>query len=303
MSREILYFIFVLFLASFTIYLILYYPSTADFYVMNPFWNGYEKLVSYTNAIPIFTRDNFTSTIQRILSMNQQYNTVIVTISYTNYTLEEISLIYEYVKSGGSLIVLDDFSPSANYLLSRLGLNLYINNTGVLIDPLYYYKDPHLPKVRGRIENKAYDIILNYASVINGNLSNAEILIESSPFSYLDLDNSGTWDPNEPFGPFIIGVRIGIGRGTLILISDPSIWLNSMINLADNLSFAKRLLNNKTIYIDQSHIPKPLQESLREHFINLIDIFRSYGIIPLLIMFVIAISYRFLWEAITGYEK
>ncbi len=300
MSKGALYFIFILLLSSFTIYLIVYYPSTADFYVTNPFWNGYEDLMSRTDAIPILTRDNFTLTIQQILSSSIQHDTILVTISYANYTLDEISLMEQYIRAGGTLVVLDDFSPYANYLLSRMGLNLYINNSGVLIDPLYYYKDIHLPRVRGKIENNSYNIVLNYASIINGSLNNSEVIIISSPFSYLDLDNSGTWDPSEPFGPFVVGVRVHVGNGILIIISDPSIWLNSMLGLEDNLLFARKLFDNKTVYIDQSHIPKPLQESLRERFIHIIGVLKDYGIIPFIIASIVFISYRFLWRAWIG---
>ena len=295
MSRNLVYFTFIFLLLSFTIYLITYYPSTTDFYVNNPFWNGYEEFVSYTRAKPIFTRDNFTTLLKELLSTGQQYNTVVVTISYSNYTLDEVTLINQYIESGGTLVLLDDFSPYANYLLSKMGLNIRLNNNGVLIDPLYYYRDPHLPRVRGTLGNKSYTLVLNYASVINGSFDNNSIIIFSSPFSYLDLDNSGTWDPNEPFGPFAIGIRIVLGNGVLIVISDPSLWLNSMIGLNDNQRFAKDLFGDKEVYIDQSHIPKPLQEIVRERFIYAIETLRDYGVIPLIVLSVLYASYKFLW--------
>ncbi len=303
MSKGILYFVFVLLLISFTIYLIVYYPSTADFYVSNPFWNGYEDFVLHINAVPILTRDNLTLTIQQVMSTGLQYNTVLITIAYANYTIDEISLIDRYVKAGGTLVVLDDFSPYANYLLSKMGLNIYINNSGVLIDPLYYYRDIHLPRVRGKIDNQTYNIVLNYASVINGSLENSEIILMSSPFSYLDLDNSGTWDPTEPFGPFVVGIQTYVGNGIVIVISDPSIWLNSMLGLEDNMLFAQKLFGNKTVYLDQSHIPKPLQESLRERFIDTIDVLRDYGVVPFIIVLVIFVSYKFLWGAWVGEKR
>ncbi len=280
-------------LLSLASYLLIYYPSTMNFYVENPFWNGYKDFVNLFNATPILTRFDFVRILNHIsLSNLSSKSKVLVTISYENYTDQEVKLLNKFIINGGTLIVLNDFSSAGNQLLNKLDIGVYFNISGILIDPLYYYKDPHLPKVEAKENNTTYTIILNYASIIEGDISRNEILIRSSRFSYFDVDNSSSWSPEEPTGPFIVGVVKKLGAGKIIIISDPSIWLNAMLNIGDNYVFAKTLLDGKTIYLDQVHIPKSTQEQLRERIIYLISLLNSYGIAPLIIAVFTLIIYR-----------
>ncbi len=280
-------------LISLASYLLIYYPSTMNFYVENPFWNGYSSFVNLFNVTVILTRFDFTRELSSITSNDILLkNTVLVTISYENYTSQEIRLLEKFVIRGGTLIVLDDFSPAGNQLLYRLNVDLHFNATGVLMDPLYYYKDPHLPEVEARINNKTYTVVLNYASIIEGDINENEILMRSSRFSYLDLDNSSSWSPDEPTGPFIVGVIRKLGAGEIIIISDPSIWLNVMLGIKNNNDFANVLLGGKKVYLDQVHIPKSTQELLRERIIYFTSLLNSYGITPLIVAAFAIVVYR-----------
>jgi len=152
---------------------------------------------------------------------------------------------------------MDDYGYG-NIVLERL--NVDIRFTGKpLIDPLFNYKSPLLPKCikfSGEIED-VKSVVLNHGSTLNFSGS-AEVLAWSSSFSFLDLDGDSDWDPDEPHGPFPVVARVKLGDGWLIAISDPSIAINSMLSMDDNIAFIRKVLELHEvvkILIDQSHTP------------------------------------------------
>jgi hypothetical protein len=108
-------------------------------------------------------------------------------------------------------------------------------------------------------------VVLNHATALQ-DTGSAEVLAWSSPKSYLDTNDSGNWDVGEPGGPLPIAAKIGIGKGMLVLASDPSLVVNSMVNRDDNSTFVTSLINlggeDKGIQFDISHLTKtPLDVS------------------------------------------
>jgi hypothetical protein len=60
------------------------------------------------------------------------------------------------------------------------------------------------------------------------NSSKFRVIAQSSFFSYLDINQNGKHDENEPTGPFPVAVLVPYGPGELLVISDSSILINSM---------------------------------------------------------------------------
>jgi hypothetical protein len=97
-------------------------------------------------------------------------------------------------------------------------------------------------------------LILNYASVLEGS-RDYEILAQSSSFSYLDLNMNSEHDGGEPTGPFPVAIKVRYGSGEIIIISDPSLFINSMIDKGKNLEFAKGLVEGRDyVVIDSAHL-------------------------------------------------
>ncbi len=81
----------------------------------------------------------------------------------------------------------------------------------------------------------------------------------AAPAAFLEANGNGVFDEGERRGPFPLISRIPYGEGVLILMADPSIFINDMYRrednrelLLDNISVA-RAAGNTTLYVDEAH--------------------------------------------------
>jgi hypothetical protein len=95
------------------------------------------------------------------------------------------------------------------------------------------------------------------------NTNSVEVVAWSSPDSYLDKNGNEKLDKGEVQGPLPVAARLHFGGGMIILVSDPSIIINSMVVKDDNLLFVNQLIGSEAqtghIMIDTSHlVEKPM---------------------------------------------
>lgn len=207
-------------------------PSVTPYDLDNPFWNGL-NLASKELKLSYIGIDSLSSL---------DTNSIVFIIGPSRQPLEhEIEILKNYVYDGGFIIIMDEYGYM-NDLIKSFGLN--VNVSGFLLrDPLYYWRSQALPIVNAYIGNSTLKLYLNYASTIN--CIGGKIVASSSYFSYLDINNNGICDGNEPSGRMNIAVLYNIGGGKLLIISDSDILINSMINQGDNLNFIKSFIPNR----------------------------------------------------------
>ena len=240
--------------------LIWFYPANGDFRTSNPFWNGLATFAVDSKVSVITSFDNLPSPSKEA---------VLIIIPYMQFTETELDKLSQYVSGGGTLIVLDDYGYG-NQILNRLGLNMRFTGKP-LLDPLFNYKSKWLPRITAftqtPITNNVTSIVLNHASTIS-NVSDNAVVAWSSRFSFLDLNGNSTWETGEPTGPLAVAAYAKVGEGYVAAISDPSILINSMINMDDNLNFIKEVVqiqsSSPTIFVDQSHLPKTSLDEAKE---------------------------------------
>jgi hypothetical protein len=240
--------------------LIWFYPPNGDFRTSNPFWNGLVTFAVDSKVSVITSFDNLPSPSKEA---------VLIIIPYMQFTETELDKLSQYVSGGGTLIVLDDYGYG-NQILNRLGLNMRFTGKP-LLDPLFNYKSKWLPRITDftptPITNNVTSIVLNHASTIS-NVSDNAVVAWSSRFSFLDLNDNSTWETGEPTGPLAVAAYTKVGEGCIVAISDPSILINSMINMDDNLNFIKNVIqiqsSSPTIFVDQSHLPKTSLDETKE---------------------------------------
>jgi len=219
-------------------------PPIDDFNPENPHWNGLSEFFGKFNCILWETPR----------SPNSKSTAFLIIGPSTTFTSSDIETIKGYLEDGGLLVVADDFG-SANELLEALGVNVRINGS-LLLDPLFKYRSSVLPKAKFG----GGEVILNYASVVEGR--GFQVLARSTKFSYLDLNGNMKFDKGEPSTSFPVAVRIKYGKGDLIVISDSSIFVNSMLKLGDNINFVKHILTGRKIVVDASHwTPSPFSRA------------------------------------------
>jgi hypothetical protein len=218
------------------------YPPADDLYVENPEWNGLSKM--YRLIEPIRVAD-----FKELTSIDSG-STLFIIGPERDYTEDEANAAVDYLSRGGRIVVMDDFG-SANTLLVRLELDTVFSGE-LLADPLFKTKNHLLPRIR-TVESsfgEILDIEMNYPTTIIVS-EGMNIIAKSSRFSYLadDLDDDGTDTPSGAY-PVITSVNYGVGE--VVLVSDSSVFINGMIERADNKKLLEELASDM-VFIDESH--------------------------------------------------
>jgi len=243
----------------FSLYLVYTIPPAEDYNPENPEWNGLTSLKQQTNTTEI------TNINQLKQIANPKQTTILILGPEKPYTPEETQTIKEILEKGATILVADDFGQ-ANTLLEQMEIPCKFTQK-ILIDPVFYYKDPKLPIILN-IKNTTWtknikQLILNYATTLNITGPEIEILANTSQYSYLDINMNEQQDPEDPTGPQPILAQTKIGEGTLILLSDPSIFINVMINKENNTQLLKNISEGRKTYLDISHYNLTLHTQLR----------------------------------------
>ena len=93
--------------------------------------------------------------------------------------------------------------------------------------------------------------------VRKGDVEEGDVLAMSSSFSFVDLNNNHEWDTGEPTGAMPVISSHVLAGGRVILVSDPSIFINSMGTLDDNYGVIANIagISSSRLFLDQSHLP------------------------------------------------
>ena len=232
--------------------LVWFYPSSEDFRSDNPFWNGLKAFSEQSGSSLLESLDD--------LPLKSEGSALLL-VPYVQFTDTDLRRVSDYLSGGGTLIVMDDFGYG-NQVLEYLGLDQRLTQD-LLADPLFNYRNEVLPKIVDfapvAIMENVDSIVLNHATTLSG-ASESEVVAWSSRFSYLDLNGDGTWQQDEPKGPFPVAAAAQAGGGYIVVVADPSILINSMEGMGDNYTFVEGIAEiqgpQPKILIDQSHLPE-----------------------------------------------
>jgi hypothetical protein len=235
-----------------------FYPSVHDFMASNSMWNGIRDFTSMSGAAPI---DNL-----KDLQADPQ-KTVLVAIPYLPYNTDDLFRLKGFVESGNTLVLADDFGYG-NDVLAYLGIEARFQHH-LLLDPLFCYKNQYLPRITefspSLQEKNVTAIVFNHGVVLD-NVGSSRAIAWSSTASFLDVNDNGSRDAGEPVGPFVVAAEYRLGPGTVKIVSDPSLILNSMVNQNDNYQFINYLAEKNgqpvVLQLDNSHLSQaPLDAS------------------------------------------
>ncbi len=279
--------------------LLWFFPPNGDFRVENPFWNGMSTVASKAKLTVIDTFDSLPSNPK---------GTALLLVPYEGFSDVELTQLNGYVSGGGTLVVLDDYG-FGNQVLSSLGLKMRFTGEQML-DPLFDYKNKFIPKITDfaatPIATNVSSIVFNHATCLN-DTSGSTVAAYSSSFSFLDVNGDGSWDNNEPNGPFPVIAYAKVNQGVVVAVADPSLLINGMIGLDDNLQFVNNVAGlqsaNPKIFVDQSHLVKtPLDDAKA-------DISFLYGLVSStvgtlsLIAVLLVLSLTSMWRKGGGFGK
>ena len=232
-----------------------FFPSNEDFRVENPFWNGTRDISASYPVMPLQSLSDLPSPPQEA---------TLILIPYLNCTPTELEQLNRFVSRGGRLILADDYGHG-NQILQYLGLRARFSRQ-TLLDPLTNYKSKQFPRIvnlePGPLTSHSGNLVFNHATCLI-NVATTDTLAFSSPFSFLDRNDSGVWEEGETTGPLPVISQHELGSGQVILVSDPSLFINSMEAIEGNDSFIRNIADTTTsLYLDQSHLsPSELHQT------------------------------------------
>ena len=224
------------------------FPVKTDFAAANDSWNGCREI-------------SRAGEIQPLTSLHQlppfHPGITLLVIPYADFSEAELSRLRCFVQDGGRLVLADDYG-TGNQVLSYLELAARFSGER-LRDPVFYYRTQNFPEIGGLRPDSLMEgvdrLVLNHATALEG-VGPEEVLASSSSFSYLDENDNGKPDGAEPQGAQPVISRHPYGAGRILLVADPSIFINAMLETAGNPVFVDNIISSGAapLYLDQSHL-------------------------------------------------
>jgi len=224
-------------------------PPLDDFRLENPFWNGLSELDSRVHPFEV-------TDLARLLNvvLKPSESTLLMLGPSKTFTDEDVDAVRGFLEAGGLVVLAEDFGVS-NGLLEGLGVQVRFSGE-VLLDPLFKDKDSRMPRMidftLSPYTRGLSALTLNYATVLTDVGHDVRVLARSTAFSYLSNGTSAPPEEAELVGPFPVMAEVKYGGGNLILISDSSLFINSMLDRDNNDALLKNLVNGRVVYVDVS---------------------------------------------------
>jgi hypothetical protein len=223
-------------------------PPIDDFELENPFWNG----LSEVNSLLSPTRF---SDLQDVENLSPERTSLLLIGPSKPFTDQEATSVQSYLEKGGFVLLADDIGSGDN-LLSKLDVEITFSEA-MMRDPLFRDVDSDLPRIMGfqasSLLSNVSVLAFNYPTALIVQDQRASILAYSSFYSYLDEDGDSFPDEEEATGPFPVFVDVAFGDGVLLVVSDSSLFINSVLGKDDNQILLTSLVGDKTVYVEDSH--------------------------------------------------
>lgn len=225
---------FVLFI-TLSVTVTLFFPALDDLMVENRQWNGLSEFYGEIKPVRVHTSEG----IGRLGSNS----TLFIVGPSRSFSADNIEAVERFLRGGGRVVLADDFG-SGNQLLEGLGLDTRFSGE-LLLDSVFYKSVPEFPRMLNFTTFDVEEAVLNYATVlVDGD--DLVVLEVSSPLSYLNVTGEIV-----PASYPVLG-WVSYGEGRLYLLSDSSMFINTMIDEPYNRVLLERMVRGKA-YVDTSH--------------------------------------------------
>ena len=245
--KPVLWFVGLLVAASLVLASVHLAANTLDSSRYNLGWNGTSRFFSDLDR-------NRVTDVTSLAALGSRRNSLLLIIAPAReYSDKEIPAYRRYLEDGNTIVLADD-SGLGNGLLMGLGSRIVIQR-GPLLSFDREYNDPAMivvtPVKNASVPGDPSRMVLNEPGSVEG----GEPLLTSSFMSWTDANGNGRIDSSEPLGRHAVLAREDLGKGELLVLADPSIFINSMYGPegpGDNRKFISYLVtNSSTVLIDQ----------------------------------------------------
>jgi hypothetical protein len=220
------------------VFILLTYLSSnnMEFSRYNSGWNGTSSFFSDLDrhrTVDISSPDSLAG---------QPNNSVLLIIApYRAPTAQELAAYNAFLKEGNTLFLADDYG-TGNEILSGLGSQISIE-PGNLSSLDWQYSDPYTIVVYPSTEKSPVPLpdtmVLDRAPPLQGGTP----LMFTSIMSWNDLNGDRRLNAGEEMGTFPVMATESIGTGQVIVLSDPSIFINSLYSAEENANNRGFIIN------------------------------------------------------------
>ncbi len=230
--------------------------SGTAFSTYNPAWDGTSELRSLAGQTD--TRTDIVQETEYYRTADPEGTIVVILSPETPYTGQEVAAIQSFVDRGGTVVVAGDFGTAADQLLAALDAGARLD--GALVrDERHYEQGPALP-LATNVTAHAYttdttQLTLNHGTVLRtDDDENVTRLVETSSFAYLDTNRNDELDDTETLATYPVVAVERVGSGEIVAASDPSLFINAMLDRDGNRQFVRALLGaHDRMGVDVSH--------------------------------------------------
>ena len=228
--------------------------SATTFGPYNPSWDGASDLREQVDS-DAGVDGEFVSETGRYQDVDPEQTVAFVIAPDEPYQPEEVDRVRQFVENGGTLVVLENFGERGNELLADIGAQARLDGD-LLRDERHNYQAPTMPIATG-VENHSLtagieQLTLNYATAVEP--GNATVLVRTSDFAYLVDNEDEELDDDDELGAYPVATVEAIGAGDVIVVGDPSITINAMLEQPDNTVFLRGLYTQgDRVLFDISH--------------------------------------------------
>lgn len=229
--------------------------TAAPFAAYNNDWTG------TTDLRKAALMDNNTTVVVDNPAMKQPPPTAATTaliIGVPENTTAVETTATDVLTNGGTVVVTDETPATTNTLLETLGATANVKR-GPIRDPRSYYRQPVLPIVtttNATGELAGTEVTLNHAGTLTP--GDATVLATTSQFAYVDGNQNERFDAAESLGTRPVMTREPVGNGTVIVISDSSVFINAMYERDGNRALAEWLYTDSDTLLLSGSAVRPL---------------------------------------------
>ncbi len=232
---------------------------------LNNDWNGVSYAADHLRQQGYQVTQIYNSPLE--LSMNRVPGILIIHHVARSYTTEEIEHLLNLVRNGWGLFIAEELNSELTRALDLRIEAFPIHDEQAFVD------DPTQPLMTPasvmNVSSPPLQVFLSRVRPLTlTNVQNPhEVILWSSNQSWIDLDANGIYDPQvDQIGPFPVAIRMTLGQGRIVFMSDFT-WLQNQVYLQfDNAKFFSLVLewlgeaifntigNKPMIYFDESHL-------------------------------------------------
>jgi hypothetical protein len=232
--------------------------STAAFGAYNPAWDGASGLQDQASAVDVGSEVSInTSTYERA---DPDSTVAVILTPGEAYGPTDTARVRTFVEEGGTLVVAEDFGPHSNPLLEAIGAETRVDGR-LLRDERYYYRSPNITVAndvtRHPLTTGVDQLTLNHGTALDANTSEeseTEVLVNSSAFAYFDANRNAAFDGSESIDRRPVATIEPVGEGQVIVIADPSMMINAMLDRPGNQAFVRNVFaDHDRVVLDYSH--------------------------------------------------